>query len=89
MRQVSWFLGTAALVVPPLWARHEMTVVYEQARAEGIDVCGLPALAIMMAACMGCVVLSGAAVVLGVVARPALPMVPSLAFLGLITLLGG
>jgi hypothetical protein len=64
-RYVSWLLAVAALVGPPLWAHYEVAAVYGQAEAEGRYVCGLPAMATMMLASFGSVILSGAAVIVG------------------------
>lgn len=64
-RQVSWLLAIVALVGPPLWAHYETGAVYEQAKGEGRYVCGLPAMAIIMIASIGAIILSGAAVIVG------------------------
>ena len=94
MRRISILLAIVATVVPPAWAYFSTAALYGNARAEGVYVCGLPALAAVMVAALVTTLLSGAAVVVGAIAyrrikspRPRLRMLELLA-VGLPLLVG-
>jgi hypothetical protein len=68
MRRISILLALIAAVVPPAWAYFSTAALYENARAEGVYVCGLPAFAAVMVAVIATSSLSGAAVIVGAIA---------------------
>lgn len=72
-RQVSWVLGVLGAVGPFAWARLALASVYSHQGEGGHYICGLPALVILWAASVGTMVLSGTALVFGLLALRAIP----------------
>jgi hypothetical protein len=73
MRRSSIILAILAVTLPVAWAYLSTTAHYEEARARGVYVCGLPALGAVLLACFATSILSGVAVVLGTAAYRRLP----------------
>ena len=73
MRRLSIVLAIAAVTLPFAWAYFSTTAYYEQARSEGVYVCGLQTLAAVVLACLASSLMSAAAVGLGTVAYRRLP----------------
>jgi hypothetical protein len=73
MRRTSIILGLASVIVPAVCAYFATTALYRQAEGEGVYVCGLPALGIFLLASLVCVLVSIAALCVGLIAYRRLP----------------
>lgn len=73
MRRSSIIIAVTAVIVPFAWAYLYTTAVYERGKMEGVYICGLPALAAVILACLASSIMSAAAVILGTVAYRRLP----------------
>ena len=73
MRRSSIILAVTAVIVPFAWAYLFTTALYERGRMQGVYICGLPALAAVILACLASSIMSAAAVILGTMAYRHLP----------------
>ena len=73
MRRISIILSLSGVIVPFGCAYLAATAFYRQANAEGIPVCGLPALGYFLLSAFACVSTSVAALGIGLVAYRRLP----------------
>ena len=67
-RKIAGILGLLAYVAPPVWAYFEQLSIYKEIEGQNGYVCGLPFLAIIILAGIGAAILSGLAVLFGVLA---------------------
>ena len=73
MRRASIVLAMGSVVVPFAWAYFATTALYQNAAANGVYICGLPALATFNLSSFACVITSASAALVGFVAYRRLP----------------